>query len=244
MSVGNGLPPYTVRRSSRAKRARLTVTAEGQAVVVLPQRAPAGSAQVLVERHEAWLRRHLERAASRRDGLELRPPLENGRVLTVNGIPHRVRLVTDAAIARGSTRQSLDLDQGGIVGVLEVRHSPEMPPVPILERWFRDQARSVLRERVGALAPVVGVRPTSISVRDQQTRWGSASKAGSLSFSWRLLLAPPFVLDAVVVHELAHLRHANHGATFWALARLHAPRTDEARRWLRANRTELRSALD
>ena len=93
---------------------------------------------------------------------------------------------------------------------------------------------TVLEGRVTALAPVVGVRPTSVSVRDQQTRWGSASKQGSLSFSWRLLLAPAFVLDAVVVHELAHLRHANHGAAFWALARSHAPRTDEARRWLRA----------
>ena len=125
------------------------------------------------------------------------------------------------------------MDTDGIVGILEVRHPPRMAPVPLLERWLRERARDVLLERVESLAPVVGVRPTSVSVRDQQTRWGSASKSGSLSFSWRLLLAPPFVLDAVVVHELAHLRHANHGAAFWALARTHAPRTDEARRWLR-----------
>ena len=136
------------------------------------------------------------------------------------------------------------MDTDSIVGVLEVRHPPRMAPVPLLERWLRERARGVLLERVDSLAPVVGVRPTSVSVRDQQTRWGSASKSGSLSFSWRLLLAPPFVLDAVVVHELAHLRHANHGASFWALARTHAPRTDEARRWLRTNRAELRSAVD
>ncbi len=141
-------------------------------------------------------------------------------------------------------RQVLGSDTDGIVGTLEVRHPVEAPAVPLLERWLRERARDVLEARVESLAPVVGVRPTSVSVRDQQTRWGSASKAGSLSFSWRLLLAPPFVLDAVVVHELAHLRHANHGAAFWALARTHAPRTDEARRWLRTNRTELRSALD
>jgi predicted metal-dependent hydrolase len=90
----------------------------------------------------------------------------------------------------------------------------------------------------------VGVTPTRVSVRDQRSRWGSAARDGSLSFSWRLVLAPTFVLDAVVVHELAHLRHADHGASFWALARRHAPRTDEARRWLRAERDALRSALD
>ena len=237
-------PQYTVRRSTRAKRARLTVTADGDAVVVLPQRATLATAAILVERHEAWLRRHIARADARRDRLEARPPLGAGRSLSVNGIPHRVHLIEDGQKARGSVRLVLGADEDGIVGTLEVRHPPPVPPVPLLEHWLREQARGVLLERVGSLAPVLAVRPTSVSVRDQQTRWGSASKAGSLSFSWRLVLAPPFVLDAVVVHELAHLRHANHGAAFWALARSHAPRTDEARRWLRTNRTELRSALD
>ena len=84
----------------------------------------------------------------------------------------------------------------------------------------------------------MGVAPTAITVRDQRSRWGSASRAGSLSFSWRLVLAPPFVLDAVVTHELGHLRHADHSQRFWALVRMYAPRTDEARRWLRANRDD------
>jgi predicted metal-dependent hydrolase len=65
-----------------------------------------------------------------------------------------------------------------------------------------------------------------------------------LSFNWRLLLAPPFALDAVVVHELAHLRIRGHGPRFWALVRQHAPRTDEARAWLRAHHAELMAALD
>jgi predicted metal-dependent hydrolase len=90
----------------------------------------------------------------------------------------------------------------------------------------------------------MGVTPTALSVRDQRSRWGSAARSGSLSFSWRLVLAPPDVLDAVVVHELAHLRHADHGPRFWDLAMTHAPRTTEARRWLRAHRDLLRAALD
>ncbi len=211
---------------------------------MLPQRAPIGAAAILVERHADWLRRHVDRADARRARLDARPPLGHGRVLAINGIPHRIRFDADPAALRGSVRQTLDTDTDGIVGLLEVRHRPGVDPLPMLDRWLRELARTVLQERVTALAPVVGVRPTSLSVRDQQSRWGSASKQGSLSFSWRLILAPAFVLDAVVVHELAHLRHDNHGAAFWALAKRHAPRTDEARRWLRASRAELRSALD
>jgi len=238
------VPAYTIRRSTRAKRARLTVTADGDAVVVLPQRASQASAALLVERHADWLRRHVARAELRRTQLQARPDLGAGRILTINGIPHRVSLVEDGNGARGVVRRTFETDAEGIIGVLEVRHPPDRPPEPVLERWLRLQARTLLHDRVAALAPVVGVTPAGVSVRDQRTRWGSASRSGSLSFNWRLLLAPAFVLDAVVIHELAHLRHAHHGAAFWALARTHAPRTDEARRWLRASRAELRSALD
>ncbi len=243
MSPGQRVPDYSVRRSTRARHARLTVTADGDAVVVLPQRAPLSSAALLVERHADWLWRHLARAEARQAHLRSRPELGAGRVLVVNGIPHRVQLDEHPSVVRATVRRTFDTDPVGIVGLIEVRHPPGMAPVPVLEHWLRAEARAVLTERVSALAPVVGVRPTSVSVRDQQTRWGSASRSGALSFSWRLILAPAFVLDAVVIHELAHLLHADHGAAFWAVARHHAPRTDEARRWLRTSRTELRSAL-
>ena len=81
-------------------------------------------------------------------------------------------------------------------------------------------------------------------MRDQRTRWGSASPSGALSFSWRLVLAPPEVLDAVVVHELAHLRIRGHGRGFWGLVERHAPQTRASRRWLRDHARELRQALD
>jgi predicted metal-dependent hydrolase len=105
-------------------------------------------------------------------------------------------------------------------------------------------ARTRLAERVSAHAVAMGVRPGRISVRDQTSRWASASPGGGLSFSWRLILAPPYVLDAVVVHELAHLRIRGHSHAFWALVLRHAPRTPEARRWLRDHAREVRAALD
>jgi predicted metal-dependent hydrolase len=200
-------------------------------------------AHELVHRHERWVRRHVALALERQARLRERPHLLDGRVLDINGVPHGV--VIEPSIAqRATVRRTLDTDDEGIRGMLEVRARDTPGGAAALERWLRAEARRVLLARVAALAPVVGVQPTRVSVRDQRSRWGSASRSGSLSFSWRLVLAPPFVLDAVVVHELAHLRHADHGPRFWALAKTHAPRTDEARRWLRANRDWMRAALD
>jgi predicted metal-dependent hydrolase len=90
----------------------------------------------------------------------------------------------------------------------------------------------------------MGFWPNRLTVRDQRTRWGSASRRGTLSFSWRLVMCPAEVLDYVVVHELAHLRWAGHGPRFWALVRRHVPRADEHRRWLREHHALLRAALD
>ena len=245
---------YAVRRSARARRARLTVTAEGRVVVVLPQRAPLGTAALLVHEHADWVQRHLIRARAQQARLDARPDLAAGRVLSVNGIPHDVVVHPAAGRGRrGSVRRQLLSDADGIRGELLVTSGGSAPDAAmteeerasrLLEGWLRAEARRVLAARVTAMAPQVGVTPGRLSIRAQRSRWGSASRDGSLSFNWRLLLAPAFVLDAVVVHELAHLRVRGHSAAFWALARAHAPRTDEARRWLREHHRELLAALE
>ena len=166
---------YTVRRSARAWRSRITITGDAEVVVVLPARAPAREADELVERHRTWIERHLSRMLARRRALALRPSLAHGRVLTINGQPEIVRATTAAERAA-------------------------------LERRLRRAARAAISERVTARSPEMGLQAKRITIRDQRTRWGSASRSGTLSFSWRLILAPPTVLDYVVVHELAHLR--------------------------------------
>jgi predicted metal-dependent hydrolase len=81
----------------------------------------------------------------------------------------------------------------------------------------------------------MGVRFTSLTVRDTSSRWGSCSSARALSYSWRLVLAPPFVLDYVAAHEVAHLIEMNHGRAFWTLVEAHCARAGEARRWLKTH---------
>ena len=89
----------------------------------------------------------------------------------------------------------------------------------------------------------MGCRFKRVTVRDQQSRWGSCSSDGALSYSWRLILAPPHVLDYVAAHEVAHLKEMNHGPRFWRLVLTHCPQTRSAKQWLKQNGHTLHHAL-
>jgi predicted metal-dependent hydrolase len=114
----------------------------------------------------------------------------------------------------------------------------------VLDAWLRARAGDAIQRAIARHADALGVEPAAISVRDQRTRWGSASRGRRLAFSWRLVLAPPEALDTVVIHELAHLRVFGHGPAFWALVASRRPDHRQWRRWLRDHALELHGALD
>jgi predicted metal-dependent hydrolase len=233
------LPAYSVRRSQRAKRSRLTITDEGEAVVVLPLLAPEGIAAELIARHSRWIGRHQQRIREQRHARATRPLLAAGREILFRGELHRV--VAIAAID-GRTRATIRIDRTRIVLIsspLEPRSTAEM-----LESWLRATARTDVEGRVAVRAAEMGLTAKRVTIRDQKTRWGSASGHGTLSFSWRLVMCPPWVLDYVVVHELAHLKVSGHSVRFWRLVEKHHPHSRAARAWLRDHHGELRHALD
>jgi len=109
------------------------------------------------------------------------------------------------------------------------------PRLAYLEKKYRSAARQYIYERVEYYLPFTGGTYSSIRIGDQKTRWGSCSSNGTLSFSWRLMLAPPRVLDYVVIHELCHLTHMDHSNEFWALVASVDPDYKEHRQWLKEN---------
>lgn len=108
-----------------------------------------------------------------------------------------------------------------------------------MEKRYRNSARDIFTKRVAYYHQFTGGNYTSITIRDQKSRWGSCSSRGTLSFNYRLVFAPPKVLDYVVVHELCHLTHMNHSKDFWNLVGQVMPEYKEYKKWLREHGQEL-----
>ncbi len=222
--------PYTVRRSKRARRVRVTVDPQDGVQVVLPVRAPAREAASAVAQLRGWIERRLEEAEAVRASIAARGD-------TVPYLGADLRLVPEPGRSRVHRR-------GGVLLVPGVEPSRAASPgarlelgVPdvrdALERWYRRQARVEIAPRLDAAASALGRAYTTLSIRGQRTRWGSCSATGAMSFNWRLLLAPEPVLDYVVWHEACHLAHLDHSPRFWRLVARHCPGYEEPRRWLR-----------
>lgn len=114
----------------------------------------------------------------------------------------------------------------------------QMHPVDLvmqLRVWYQNQANCIIQKRATELAVDLGVNYQRLTIRDQRSRWGSCSSLGNLSFQWRLVLAPPAILDYVVIHELAHLREQNHSPRFWSLVESYCPGHRDRVRWLNTN---------
>jgi hypothetical protein len=241
--------PYVLRRSPRARRLRVTVHPERGVVVSVPPASRRGWARpepvvlgFLAER-EGWIRRHLERQDRARARLDARPRLDDGRMVSYLGLPHRVRVEPAPPRTRASRVSRVGGEDGDELLVERVARDAR-PTAAILEAWLRTRARAALLAAIDRHAPTLGVAPRSVTIRDTTSRWGSCSRSGGLSFSWRLVLAPPAALDAVAAHELCHLRLFGHGPQFKALLASRVPDHAGWRRWLRRHAPELHAALD
>ncbi len=106
-------------------------------------------------------------------------------------------------------------------------------PKVLLNKWIRDYAKKLIIKRVEDLAAEYNFAYNKISIREQSTRWGSCSSQKNLNFNWKLILAPPYILDYVIIHELAHTIQLNHSAAFWKIVEDIYPNYRECRQWLR-----------
>ena len=247
--LGQRSVEYRLRRSARSRGLRVTIDDRDGLVVSVPPETRRGWAHpearieaFLVER-QAWVLRHLDRQAREHDAARARGGARDGGLVFYRGEPHRVRVGSDALAGRRSTVERSggeDRDELIITLARAERRSLDR----ILAAWFRERAAEALEQAVEAHAPVLGVAPGRIDIRDPRSRWGSASRKGRLMFSWRLVLAPPGSLETVVVHELAHLRVFGHGPRFWALVAGRRPGHLADRAWLRRNSHAIHSALE
>lgn len=170
----------------------------------------------------------------------------------LGAIPLPVTFQPDALIPfRGVVHRLLRVDTGRTVRVESSTATPMLlAPGPVeafadkVRAFLRTAARNDFSERVTAHAETLAVRPMSIAIKDMRSRWGSCSSEGRLNFSWRLICAPPFALDYVAAHEVAHLREMNHSPRFWRHVASCVPGWMEARQWLQRNGSTLHAIGD
>lgn len=206
-----------IRRSPRARRIQIRVAPVGGAVeLVLPPGATRAEGLAFLKEKEGWIAERTANALSR-------VPFADGSVLPYLGGELTIR---HTGRATGGARR-----EGG---TLVVSSRPEDLP-PRVEAWLRRAARAEIEPRVGEKAARLGKPHGRIAIRDTTSRWGSCSANGNLGFSWRLVMAPPEVLDYVVAHEVAHLAEHNHGKRFWAHVAHLCEDAEASRKWLRRN---------
>ena len=212
---GDCFIPVEVRRNATARRMTLRLDSHNdQAILTVPERTAMRRMRAFLDEHQDWL-------VETYTALPPRIPFRHGVA-----VPLRDSTVT---ISHDPAHRGKCRIEGEVLLV-----GGDEPHIPRRIRdYLKGEARREIGEQVRILTARAGLKAGRITVRDQVSRWGSCAANGNLSFNWRLICAKPEILDYVVAHEVAHLRHMNHSPAFWALTEELSPGSRRARAWLR-----------
>jgi predicted metal-dependent hydrolase len=226
VDFGGAVFPVRLRRNAQARRYTLRIhSVTREVVLTMPPRGSVRQASAFAQKHGAWIAARLER-------LPDAAPFTDGTRLPLRGVEHRI---VHRAGAHGTVWIETNAGDERLICVAGAE-----PHIPRRVRDFlKREAKSDLEKASREAAAALGVTIKRVSIRDQSSRWGSCSTTGLLSYSWRLILAPPFVLDYLAAHEVAHLVEMNHSAAFWRLVARICPHVSRAKTWLDAHGTGL-----
>lgn len=213
-----------VRVNARARHYRLSIPHSGPPVLTVPRHGRWREAEAFLERQKAWLAARLKRVATP-------VAFSDGALIPLRGLDHRI---VPTGRVRGRVEAAIESEEP----VLLLPGDPEHRARRLID-WLKTEAQRDLDARVAVHAATLTVTVKSVAMRSQSTRWGSCSSSGRLNFNWRLVLAPPFVLDYVAAHEVAHLVEMNHSPAFWHTVERALPDMARGRAWLKAHGRQL-----
>lgn len=211
----------SIVRSGR-KSVALVVTSDARLIVRAPYRTSVRYIEELVRKKQKWITKK-QQVVILRNKAHRAKQVEVGEEFLYLGELYRLEL------RAGKTH--VEVQPGKLLLQVEAGEEAE----PLLEAWYRRQARRVLAERTAYYSDMTGLCPKSISITGARRRWGSCGPKNSLNFTWRLVMAPLFIIDYVVVHELAHIEFKDHSANFWKRVASILPEYKKSRDWLAFN---------
>ena len=215
------ITPDKITRTKRRTIA-LIVERDGRLIVRAPRRASSEDIEKLIAQKEKWIRSKQELAKETYAAFKPREYV-NGEEFLFLGKKHTLEIVE-------RSKPSLTLDETFRLSRSALPKAPQ-----VFERWYRQQALKVFSERVEWYAKQHGYSYAKIRISSAQTRWGSCSSRGTLSFTWRLVMAPVEVIDYLAVHELVHLKVKNHSKGYWSVVRSIMPDYQDRSNWLKQN---------
>lgn len=225
VTVAGRTVPLTIRSDRRATRLTLRIEPGGRALkMTVPLGVPIRDVDDFLARHQGWL-------AARFARLPQESGLSDGGTIMLRGVAHRI---VATGKLRGLTEASLIEGEPVLLVSGEPQHLGRR-----LSDFLKKEARRDLEGLARHHAATSRRQIASISLKDTKSRWGSCSHDGKLSFSWRIVMAPPLVIDYLAAHEVAHLSEMNHGPRFWALCERLCPATKEAKAWLKQHGSAL-----
>jgi len=211
---------------TKRKSIALIIKQDGRLVVRAPMRVSDADIKHLVKQKERWIREKQKQVKDKSTQSTPKVYMDGEEFLYL-GKSYKLKIVTDLNPALVLSRKFY----------LSLRALPKAESV--FTEWYREQARAVISERVKLYAARHGFKYRKIRITSARTRWGSCSSMGNLNFTWRLVMAPPEVIDYVVVHELVHLRVSNHSKEFWNQVEHIMPDYKQRLRWLKENGQKL-----
>jgi predicted metal-dependent hydrolase len=218
--AGRSLPLRIVENGC-ARRLTLRIDSGGRGLrVTVPPGVAWREVDRFLSRHQDWLEQRLAK-------VPVRPNVRPGIKLPLRGVPHRI---VHEPGTRGTVTASKKTGEPLLIVHGERQHLPRR-----ISDFLKRQAKRDIEALVEKHTAAIRKRAKAVRFRDTVSRWGSCTSDGTLSFSWRIMMAPPAVIDYLVAHEVAHLKEMNHGAKFWKLCEQLCPETEQCRAWLKRN---------
>lgn len=219
--------PLRIVENDRARRLTLRIDAGGQGlrITVPPGLAPREVDRFL-DRHQGWLEQRLAKVPER-------PQVRPGIKIPIRGVPHLI-------VHEPGKRGTVVLSQGEAGAIMTVHGERAHLPRRVAD-FLKREAKREIEALVEKHTAAVGRRAKAVRFRDTTSRWGSCTADGTLSFSWRIMMAPKPIINYLVAHEVAHLKEMNHGPKFWKLCEQLCPDTERCKAWLKKNGNALQA---
>lgn len=221
---------YTLRRIARSKSIRVRVEPSGAVMVTAPQYVPKLMVERFVKQEEAWIKRQQHRVKLRKD---VYPTFDwDGRLVSYLGIIYSINSKERVVSSEGNGQlERIIMDKQHII--ITPVTGREVDAKKMLVNWLKREGEREILDRLPHWSKTMNLKYGRVRFRQQKSRWGSCSGKGNLSFNWRLIHFKPEVIDYVIVHELAHIKHHNHSAAFWQVVVKYFPTFQKPRQFLK-----------